>query len=132
MSSEQEVSRMFIRYVQQALKNERINRHKVNLRRIKETPLEEWLIEEIEDPHHLDELKLTDEEIEHLEDFIENERLATAVASLSLPDKMVLYQYYYDELNDVEIGSRSGKTGQGVNYRRQRALNRIRAAYTNM
>ena len=32
MSSEQEVTRMFIRYVQQALKNERINRYKASLR----------------------------------------------------------------------------------------------------
>lgn len=53
MSSEREVTRMFIRYVHQALKNERINRHNAQLRQIKETPLEEWLIEEIEDPHHL-------------------------------------------------------------------------------
>lgn len=40
MSSEQEVTRMFIRYVQQALKNERINRYKASLRQIKEIPLE--------------------------------------------------------------------------------------------
>ncbi len=112
MSSEQEVTRMFIRYVRQALKNERINRHNAQLRQIKETPLEEWLIEEIEDPHHLNELKLTPEEVGHLEDFIENERLANAVATLSIVDKMVLYQYYFAELNDVEIGSKSGRTSQ--------------------
>jgi DNA-directed RNA polymerase specialized sigma24 family protein len=132
MSSEQEVTQMFIRYVQQALKNERINRYKASLRRIKETPLEAWLLEEIEDPYHLDEFRLTNEEIEHLEDFIESEKLSRAVSTLSSTDKTVLYQYYYGELNDVEIGNRSGKTSQGVNYRRQRALERIRVAYTNL
>ena len=45
---------------------------------------------------------------------------------------MVLYQYYFDELNDVEIGSRTGKSSQGVNKRRRRALARIREAYKNM
>lgn len=132
MSSEQEVTRMFIRYVQQVLKNERINRYKASLRRIKETPLEALLLEEIEDPYHLDEFRLTNEEIEHLEDFIESEKLSRAVSTLSSADKTVLYQYYYGELNDVEIGNRSGKTSQGVNYRRQRALERIRVAYTNL
>ncbi|MEN2328960.1 hypothetical protein ABC639_05915, partial [Lacticaseibacillus paracasei] len=43
-----------------------------------------------------------------------------------------LYQYYYGELNDVEIGNRSGKTSQGVNKRRRRALARIKEAYENM
>lgn len=132
MSSEQEVTRMFIRYVQQALKNERINRYKGSLRQIKEIPLEAWLLEEIEDSYHLDEFRLTDEEIEHLEDFIESEKLSRAVSTLYSTDKTVLYQYYYGELNDVEIGNRSGKTSQGVNKRRRRALARIKEAYENM
>lgn len=91
MSSEQEVTRMFIRYVQQALKNERINRYKASLRQIKEIPLEAWLLEEIEDSYHLDEFRLTDEEIEHLEDFIESEKLSKAVSTLSSTDKTVLW-----------------------------------------
>lgn len=131
MNTEQEVTRMFIRYVRQSLKNERINRYKAN-RRIKEIPLEDWLIVEIKDPHHIEELKLKNDEVAHLEDFIENDRLAAATATLSVVDKMVMYQYYFDELNDVEIGTHSGKTSQGVNYRRQRALKHIHTAYTNM
>ncbi len=47
MSNEQEVSRMFIRYMQQVLRNERINIYHRNLKRLKETPLEDWLLEEI-------------------------------------------------------------------------------------
>lgn len=132
MSSEREVSRMFIRYMQQVLRNERINLHRKHLKDIKETPLEEWLLEEIAEPGHLEDFLLADEQIAHLETFIENERLATAIATLSIADKMVLYQYYYSELNDVEIGSRTGKTSQGVNKRRRRALARIREAYENM
>lgn len=132
MSSEREVSRMFIRYMQQVLRNERINQHRKHLKDVKETPLEEWLLEEIADPGHLEDFLLTDDEIARLETFIENERLATAIATLSTTDKMVLYQYYYSELNDVEIGSRTGKTSQGVNKRRRRALARIKEAYKNM
>lgn len=113
MSSEREVSRMFIRYMQQVLRNERISIYRKHLKDAKETPLEDWLLEEIAEPGHLEDFVLTDEEIVHLESFIENERLATAIATLSVADKMVLYQYYYSELNDVEIGSRTGKTSQG-------------------
>lgn len=132
MSNEREVSKMFIRYMQQVLRNERINIYQANLKRVKETPLEDWLLEEIAEPYHLKDFLLTDDEVASLEDFIENERLATAIATLSTADKMVLYQYYYSELNDVEIGSRTGKTSQGVNKRRRRALARIKAAYENM
>lgn len=132
MSSEREVSRMFIRYMQQVLRNERISIYRKHLKDAKETPLEDWLLEEIAEPGHLEDFVLTDEEIVHLESFIENERLATAIATLSVADKMVLYQYYYSELNDVEIGSRTGKTSQGVNKRRRRALARIKEAYENM
>ena len=132
MSSEREVSRMFIRYMQQVLRNERINIYRKHLKDVQETPLEDWLLEEIAEPGHLEEFVLTNEDISHLESFIENERLATTIATLSVADKMVLYQYYYSELNDVEIGSRTGKTSQGVNKRRRRALVRIKEAYENM
>lgn len=132
MSNEREVSRMFIRYMQQVLRNERINIHLAHQRDVKEVPLEDWLLEEITEPYHLSDFILTDDEIAHLESFIENERLSTAIATLSIPDKMVLYQYYYSELNDVEIGSRTGKTSQGVNKRRRRALARIKKAYENI
>lgn len=132
MNSEREVSRMFIRYMQQVLRNERINIYRKHLKDIKETPLEEWLLEDIANPGHLEDFILTDDKIAHLESFIENERLATAIATLSTADKMVLYQYYYSELNDVEIGSYTGKTSQGVNKRRRRALARIKEAYENM
>jgi RNA polymerase sigma factor (sigma-70 family) len=132
MSNEREVSRMFIRYMQKLLRNERINIHQAHLNEIKESPLEEWLLEEIAEPYHLEEFRLTETEVAHLEAFIENDRLSAAVATLSPADKMVLYQYYFSELNDVEIGSRSGKTSQGVNKRRRRALLRIKEAYENM
>lgn len=132
MNSEREVSRMFIRYMQQVLRNERINIYRKHLKDIKETPLEERLLEEIANPGHLEDFILTDDQIAHLESFIENERLATAIATLSTADKMVLYQYYYSELNDVEIGSYTGKTSQGVNKQRRRALARIKEAYENM
>lgn len=132
MSSEREVSRMFIRYMQQVLRNERISIYRKHLNDAKELPLEEWLLEEIAEPGHLEDFILDDSEIAHLETFIENERLATAIATLSTADKIVLYQYYYSELNDVEIGSRIGKTSQGVNKRRRRALARIKEAYENM
>lgn len=132
MSSEREVSRMFIRYMQQVLRNERINIYRRQLKNIKETPLEEWLLEEIAEPEHLKDFVLNDDQIAHLESFIENEHLSAAIKTLSIADKMVLYQYYYSELNDVEIGSRTGKTSQGVNKRRRRALARIKEAYENM
>lgn len=132
MSNEREVSKIFIRYMQQVLRNERINIYQANLKRVKETPLEDWLLEEIAEPGHLEDFLLADEQIAHLETFIENERLAKAITTLSTADKMVLYQYYYSELNDVEIGSRTGKTSQGVNKRRRRALARIKEAYENM
>lgn len=132
MSSEREVSRMFIRYMQQVLRNERINIYRKHLKAIKEAPLEEWLLEEIVEPGHVEDFVLTAEEIAHLESFIENDRLATAIATLSTADKMVLYQYYFSELNDVEISSRTGKTSQGVNKRRRRAQARIKEAYENM
>lgn len=74
-------------------------------------------------------LKLTPEEVSHLEDFIENERLANAVATLSIVDKMVLYQYYFAELIDVEIGSKLEQTSQGVGKRRRQSLMRIKDAY---
>lgn len=83
MSSEREVSRMFIRYMQQVLRNERINLYRKHLKDVKETPLEEWLLEEIAEPGHLEDFLLADEQIAHLETFIENERLATAIATLS-------------------------------------------------
>lgn len=132
MSNEREVSRMFIRYMQKLLRNERINIHQAHLNEIKSSPLEEWLLEEIAEPYHLEEFRLTETEVAHLEAFIENDRLSAAVATLSPADKMVLYQYYFSELNDVEIGNRSGKTSQGVNKRRRRALLRIKEAYENM
>lgn len=132
MSSEREVSRMFIRYIQQVLRNERINIYRKQLKNIKEFPLEEWLLEEVSEPGHLEDFILNDEEVAHLELFIKNERLAAAIATLSTADKIVLYQYYYAELNDVEIGSRTEKTSQGVNKRRRRALARIKEAYENM
>ncbi|MEA5158738.1 sigma factor-like helix-turn-helix DNA-binding protein [Lactiplantibacillus plantarum] len=131
MSSEREVSKMFVRYMQRVLRNERINIYRKHLRDVKETPLEDWLLEEIVEPSHLSDFFLTEDEVAHLESFIENEHLATAVATLSTANKMVLYQYYYSELNDVEIGSRTGKTSQGVNKRRRRALARIKEAYRN-
>ncbi|WP_242805919.1 RNA polymerase sigma factor [Lactiplantibacillus pentosus] len=131
MSSEREVSKMFVRYMQRVLRNERINIYRKHLRDVKETPLEDWLLEEIVEPSHLSDFFLTEDEVAHLESFIENEHLATAVATLSTADKMVLYQYYYSELNDMEIGSRTGKTSQGVNKRRRRALARIKEAYRN-
>lgn len=132
MSSEREVSSMFIRYMQQVLRNERINIYRKHLKAIKEAPLEEWLLEEIVEPGHVEDFVLTAEEIAHLESFIENDRLATAIVTLSTADKMVLYQYYFSELNDVEISSRTGKTSQGVNKRRRRAQARIKEAYENM
>lgn len=132
MSREREVSRMFIRYMQQVLRNERINLYRKHFKDLKETPLEERLLEEIAEPYHLEDFRLSYNEVAHLESFIENERLATAVATLSTADKMVLYQYYYSELNDVEIGSRTGKTSQGVNKRRRRALARIKKVYRNI
>lgn len=89
-------------------------------------------MEEIAEPYHLEEFRLTETEVAHLEAFIENDRLSAAVATLSTADKMVLYQYYFSELNDVEIGIRSGKSSQGVNKRRRRALLRIKEAYENM
>ncbi|KRM86915.1 hypothetical protein FD19_GL001496 [Lacticaseibacillus thailandensis DSM 22698 = JCM 13996] len=118
--------------MQQVLRNERINIYRKHLKDVKETPLEDWLLEEIAEPGHLEDFVLTDEEIAHLESFIENERLATAIATLSIADKMVLYQYYFSELNDVEIGSRTGKTSQGVNKRRRRAIARIKKVYESM
>lgn len=116
MSSERKVSRTFIRYMQQVLRNERINIYRKYLNTVKETPLEEWLLEEIAEPGHLEDFLLTDDGVDHLE-FFENERLAAAIATLSTADKIVLYQYYYSELNDVEIGSHTDKTSQGVNKR---------------
>ena len=132
MSSEREVSRIFIRYVLDRLKNERIDCYRASRNKLKTMPLEDWLLEEVKEPYHLKDFVLTDDEVAHLEIFIENDRLSKAVETLSIPDKMVLYQYYFDELNDVEIGSRTGKTSQGVNKRRRRALARIREAYENM
>lgn len=41
MSSEREVSRMFIRYMQQVLRNERISIYRKHLKDAKETPLED-------------------------------------------------------------------------------------------
>ncbi|MFD1671339.1 hypothetical protein ACFQ5M_04445 [Agrilactobacillus yilanensis] len=77
MSSEREVSRMFIRYMQQVLRNERINQHRKHLKDVKETPLEEWLLEEIAEPYHIEGFLLTDDKVANLENFIKNERLAT-------------------------------------------------------
>ena len=54
---------MFIRYMQQVLRNERINMYKSHLNDFKEMPLEYWLLEEIAEPYHLDDFKLTDDEI---------------------------------------------------------------------
>ncbi|MDB1565606.1 RNA polymerase sigma factor [Lacticaseibacillus paracasei] len=132
MSSEREVSKMFIRYIQDGLRNERIDRYRASRRLINTTPLEDWLLEEIREPYHLQDFTLTLEEIAELENFVDDERLSKAIATLSTADKMVLYQYYYDELNDVEIGSQVGITSQGANKRRRRALQRIKAAYENM
>lgn len=132
MSREREVSRMFIRYMQQVLRNERINLYRKHFKDLKETPLEERLLEEIADPGHSEDFLLTDDEVEYLETFIENEHLAAAIATLSTADKTVLYQYYYSELNAVEIGNRTGKTSQGVNKRRRQALARIKKVYRNI
>ncbi|EPC80426.1 sigma-70, region 4 family protein [Lacticaseibacillus paracasei subsp. paracasei Lpp221] len=132
MSSEREVSRMFIKYMQRVLRNERINIYNAHLNDIKEMPLEYWLLEEIAEPYHLDDFKLTDDEVATLEDFIEDDQLSEAVATLSTADKIVLYEYYYSELNAVEIGSRTGKSSQVVNKRRRRAIKRIKDACANM
>lgn len=75
---------------------------------------------------------MTDDEVSNLESFINNDCLAMAIATLTTADKMVLYHYYYSELNDVEISNRTGKTSQGVNKQRRRALAQIKKAYKNM
>ncbi|VDG22805.1 hypothetical protein [Lactiplantibacillus mudanjiangensis] len=71
-------------------------------------------MEDFAEPGRLKKFALVTEKVVYLEFFIENGRLATTITSLSIADKMVLYQYYYSELNDVEIGSCNGKTSQGV------------------
>lgn len=57
MSSEREVSRIFIRYVQDGLKNERIDRYRASRNKLKTIPLEDWLLEEVKEPYHLKDVK---------------------------------------------------------------------------
>ena len=76
MSSEREVSKMFVRYMQRVLRNERINFYRKHLRDVKEPPLEDWLLEEIVEPSHLSDFLLIENEVDNLESFIENEKLS--------------------------------------------------------
>lgn len=66
MNDEREVSKMFIRYMQHVLRNERINIYQASLKRLKETPLEDRLLEEIAEPYHLEDFLLTDDEVADL------------------------------------------------------------------
>ena len=132
MHTEREVSRMFIRYVQSGLRNERINIYYKQQRQVAEilleTPPETQLLEYIFNTEVSTDDVLTVEDISHLEAFFENDILSEGVATLNFQEKLLLYQYYIFGLNDGEIGVLYNKTSQGIGKRRQRVLSHLKSA----
>lgn len=89
-------------------------------------------VKEYEQVHtQIDELFSTKESspIYHLEDFIQNPKLASAIKKLTRREKEVLYWSFIEEMKDIEIAAKFQVSQQAISKTKNKALLKLRREF---
>ncbi|MGC5455854.1 sigma-70 family RNA polymerase sigma factor [Enterococcus faecium] len=117
---------LFIRYIQKTLLHEKLNYVRNNKKRRSEILIEDEFLHSISSCEKtlLEDIKL--EDINHFEDYIENNKLANSLTSLTDVEKFILFKRYVRGNNDTEIAKEFNVTSQAISKRRRNILNKIK------
>lgn len=125
MKSEVEVNYLFVRYVQQSIKNSSSaclkKKQKYSRNYFPTDSLEEIVKSSISESYlSLD--FISESEIINLQNFTENEELSRAIEQLNFKEKKLLYEKYIQCKTDSEIANIFNISRQGVSIFRKRLL----------
>ncbi|EDO1241680.1 sigma-70 family RNA polymerase sigma factor [Listeria monocytogenes] len=128
MKSEVEVNYLFVRYVQQSIKNSSSaclkKKQKYSHNYFPTDTLEEVMRSTITESYlSLD--YIAESDIMNLQNFTENEALSNAIEQLNFKEKQLLYEKYIQCKTDSEISKNLNISRQGVSIFRKRLLKKL-------
>lgn len=126
LKSEIEVTKIFVRYVQQAIMHRSFTLYRKGNHKVEIVSYENLVIEKLlhyESPHMLE--KMSFNNIWEMENFIDNNQLAIAVGTLNTRQKFILYWKFVEEASDARIGDLLGISSQAVSKQKRKAIDCI-------
>lgn len=129
MDIELEKNYLFIKYVQQSIKNASsafYQKKQIYSTRFLLIDVTDNMMNTFSNDNYLNLDSVKNTEIDRLENFINNQKLSFAIEQLSYKDKYLLYEKYINCKTDNEIALNFGISRQGISIAKKRILKKIK------
>lgn len=129
MDIEIEKNYLFIKYVQQSIKNASnafYQKKQIYSTRFLLIDVTDNMMNTFSNDNYLNLDSVKNTEIDKLENFIDNQKLSFAIEQLSYKDKHLLYEKYINCKTDNEIALKFGISRQGISIAKKRILKKIK------
>lgn len=126
MREEKNINAMFVRYIHQAMINEKLNY--INRIKKKDQNL-------IHDENYLNNIQYQNEQLleslpseafRSLEEYVEDEQLSESIASLTDRQKLIIFRRYVEGKKDPSIAKELGISSQAVSKQRRKAIEKLK------
>lgn len=128
MKSNSEINYLFVRYIQQSIRNTSNaflkKKHTYSNNYFSTDILEDLIVNNSYDQYLLLD-SITESEINILQNFTENEKLSKAIERLSFKEKKLIYEKYIQCKTDNEIATSFSISRQGVSIYKKRVLKKL-------
>lgn len=125
MREDKAINAMFVRYIQKAMINEKLNY--IRNGKIKGIHMinDEHILNNVQyqNEHLLD--SLPKDNYKNLENYIEDEDLSDSISQLTDRQKLIIYKRYIEGKKDPQIANELGISSQAVSKQRRRAIKKL-------
>lgn len=126
MGKEKNVSALFVRYIHQAMINEKLNYIKNTTKKNSGLIHDESLIQSIQYINEQLLESLPEGAYKNLEDYIEDENLSDSIEQLTERQKLIVFRRYVQGKKDPKIAEELGISSQAVSKQRRKAIEKLK------
>lgn len=129
MRKEKNVSAMFVRYIHQAMINEKLSYINNTKKKRQKLIHDENLLNNIQYQNEQLLETLSKEALKTLEEYVEDEKLSESIASLSERQKLIIFRRYVEGKKDPSIAKELGISSQAVSKQRRKAIEKLKSGF---
>ncbi|MGM0338578.1 sigma-70 family RNA polymerase sigma factor [Enterococcus sp. AZ007] len=130
MKKETNINALFVRYIHQAMINEKLNYINRTMKKDQKLVHDENLLNNIQYQNEQVLDSLPKEAFKSLEEYIEDDKLSKSIASLTERQKLIIFRRYVEGKKDPSIAKELGISSQAVSKQRRKAIEKLKTDFS--
>lgn len=126
MKKEKNISAMFVKYIHQAMLNEKLNYIKKLSKKRLDLIHDESLLQNIQYQNEQLLESLPKQTYKNLEDYVDDDSLSESISKLTERQKLIVFRRYVEGKKDPAIAQELGISSQAVSKQRRKAIKKLK------